>query len=730
MRFAWIVALAVYGYASYSIAQSTTPSLAPSVRPVQDDAIGPTKLLGDSIFAPIPTGEVSKLFGPSFDRVLDIELEVRRTKDVGSVLRHSQTVTGTTTQQRNPVTHDIRIRGARSGQNIGAGSLWHPGRDDLDTALNKIFSANLDQLLVIKGPYSVRHGPGFNFVEMQLEQVPFSPSRSWGGTTSANYETNGEVFVGRQKVWTSNEEWGVRVNYGHGTGNDYDAGNGRFVPASFKSRDAYAALSHRLSSDQTLEFSMLRLDQTDLEYPGLVYDVDYLVTDGYELKYSDLSGNLADELRFEAWYNRTRFEGNSQRPGKAVQIPDLPNAILGGAATTDVDGSSIGYRLSGTTQNSIHALTAGSDVSYLDQTLNDIELMGPMNDRNFPIPHSNSSDIGLFADVDSFWSETLHTTAGIRTDWISARSSNFVEGVPFTVESRKQAALDQSFSLWAAFLSSELRTTENITWRLGVGASQRPPSMTELYSLGSFIGTLQRGLTFVVGDPLLRPEKLRQIDLSMTWQFPRFRGSISGFHAWIEDYITYDLTSPTVTRGGLSTGVIFVNTDLATLSGGEVECSYDLDNMTQLFALANYVYGRDHSRIDGSRLRNVIPGHMGTVRSGVFTQSEALPGIPPLETRLGVRLGERRPDALWSTELMVRIVARQDQVASSLLELPTPSFVTTDIRTFWKLTNRVNLFVGVENLTDTKYFEHLDYRVGRGILRRGRSWYLGSDVSF
>ena len=51
----------------------------------------------------------------------------------------------------------------------------------------------------------------------------------------------------------------------------------------------------------------------------------------------------------------------------------------------------------------------------------------------------------------------------------------------------------------------------NCCWSLigGAGYGMRPPTLTELYAYGPFIGSLQPGLTYVEGDPLLRPERHR-----------------------------------------------------------------------------------------------------------------------------------------------------------------------------------------------------------------------------
>ena len=722
--------VALFALASPSSAIAQTTPLRPSIRPGLATTTTSSPGLGDSQVTPLPADLFTtpqRHQGPATNFVLGAEATQLRSFDVGSFLDQSLDADGVTAHKRTTIANDVRIRGSRAGQNIGAGSLWNPGRPDLDTALNKIFAYNIDHLTLVKGPYSVRYGPGFNFVDMQFLRAPIGDGPNWGGVTSFDYETNGAIFYGRQHVWGGDQDWGVRVNYGHGTGNDFEDGSDFQIPSSFKSRDLFVSLGRRLDEDRHLEFSYIRLDQTDVEFPGLVYDIDYLVTDGLELEYDDVSGRWADRFHAEYWYNRTRFEGSTLREGKNRQIPQLRTTFysvdgISGYAITDVDGSSSGARWSWTWSRCCGELSVGTDVAYIDQTLNDIEPELPSFANNFPVPHSNAWDVGWFSEYTRRIAPDWSMTAGVRADIMQTDSSEYTEGVPIPQSFLKDAPLEQEFGMWAAYLTSKRDLNSHWALHGGFGFSQRPPSLTELYADQSFIGTLQQGLTFVDGDPLLKAEKLRQIDVSLNWNYQRFRGGVNGFYSWIEDYITYDLTAPADPEFGLTNGVAFVNTDLATLSGFELHGEYDVAPVLTTFGRLSFVEGRDHSREQGARQLG------GFLRSGVFGEHEPLPGIPPLEAIVGVSL--RDPCQLWGVDFIARIVDNQDRVATSLQEIETPGFTTLDLRSHWQLTDRLTFYAGVENLTNKFYREHLDYLSGLGLARRGVSGYFGTDFRF
>ena len=169
-------------------------------------------------------------------------------------------------------------------------------------------------------------------------------------------------------------------------------------------------------------------------------------------------------------------------------------------------------------------------------------------------------------------------------------------------------------------------------------------------------------------------------------------------------------------------GIVFVNTDLATLSGFELNGEVDINRRLSAFGKLGFVEGRDHTREKGARQLG------GLLRSTQFGDNEPLPGISPMEAILGLHLSGR--DNLWGVDFNARVVSNQDRIATTLGEIETPGFTTYDVRSFWQLTNRLLLYAGVENISDKFYREHLDYRSGLGVTRRGVSGYFGIDFHF
>lgn len=670
------------------------------------------------------------------------EAQPRAARDAGDFIGKTPSIVSVRTQKRTPVSNDPQLRGYHVGQLVtqSDGAFWFPARQDMDTMLSKIDSGIIRDVLVINGPYSTRYGPGFSFIDISTTPTPrYQNGFDWGGRTLLNYQTNGEQWYGRETLWGGSADWGFRVGYGLRSGNDYESGNGTDMPSSYHTGDLDSAFGMDLSPDSRIQVGYLRLDEHDTEFPGEVFDVNWLVTDAFNLHYELENQPRFDLLTVDTWYNRTRFEGNAQGSGKHKQIPELnpppPNrqrsrfGFLNFTGFTDVDEASTGFSTAATWGLPQEPqLTVGVDFRYLKQQLNEFDTFDgapPVNavDTNFPIPRSHSSNPGMFVEHILPVGDRLTLSSGMRVDWVSTNAASHAPGRTDDLrDTLGTDTFDKHFGMWSGFVTAEYELSD--CWSLlgGAGHAERAPTPTELYAVDPFLAILQQGFTQVRGNPNLRTERLWQLDLGLRTEYSRFRGGISGFYSWVINYITYEVRNNDLQQAGISNGlaVNFVNTDLATLSGGELYGEFDLTSYLTPFATLSYVEGRDHSRDN----RGILPG----------SREEPLPMISPLESRLGIRLHEAvcEPDENpgWGVELSARMVDEQDRVASSLLEQQTGGFTVWDLRGYLQARENLLLVAGVENFGDRNYREHLDLLTGHGVLRPGINFYFGGELTY
>lgn len=688
--------------------------------------------------------------------VQNLEAQIRDATDAGMMFASPSSI-GTIVIRRSPIIHDDSTRGRKTGQSLRSGSYWIPARMDLDTAMSKIDSRIVEDILVIRGPYSSTYGPGFNFVDFQLQPSPRYSHLHGHGSTSLEYDSNGEQFYGRQTIYGGDANSGFRVGYGHRTGNDYEAGDGTLMPSSYKSRDFDFAYGVDLTPGTSLEFTYLRQDQTDVELPGQAFDIDYLTMDAFEVELTSAEMFSSDSFELSSWYNRTELAGSAQRPGKRRQFPIYDGLDFIG--NTDVDSLSTGYTAAWTWDYYDTSFTAGTDLRYVKQELNEITsgTSGGTTwiNRNSPIPRSHQNNPGLFVELNSPVVEGMTLTTGARVDWVSSSIDDdpakladvairgIVEDPLSLADVLGSSAFDQNFTLGSAFLMLESQHSCVLSSTFAVGYAERAPTMTELYAAQPFMFLMQNGLNTVTGDPELDKEQLLQIDLGFRYNDGRLRSGMNGFYSWINDYITYENIRTDPEQVSLK----FVNTDLATLAGGELFAEYDSSPWVTTFATLSYVEGRDHTRDGDFATARATPGlpsvpssqvvgaDRGSLSGGPATAAEEpLPSIAPLTSRIGFRLHEPIPTPRWSIELSARIVDNQDRVATSLLESETPGFTIWDVRGYMQATNGLKLFAGIENFTDKHYREYLDFRSrGAGALQMfqpGVNFYFGSELVY
>ncbi len=684
---------------------------------------------------------------PGTDVVMGREGQLRTTTDAGSLLSKSNSAAGIGSQKRSPIVTDTIVRGSGAGRTAASGSYWFPARFDLDTMLSKIDSRLIGDMIVIKGPYAARYGPGFSFVDFDLLSSPrYQDGFETHGSTNIDYKTNGEQWYGRQNVWGGDADWGFRAGYGHRTGNDYETGDGTDMPSSYKSRDFNFSIGCDPSPDSHIEFTYLRLDQTDVEFPGQVFDIDFLKTDSFEVKYVLENQCCFDTLTFETWYNATHFKGNAQRSGKRRQIPNLDE--IGFIGFTDVNNMSTGFSLSlDWVGCDNERLTVGADMRYLKQRLDEIDratvdfdppngsfAFGNGEFENFPIPKSHSVNPGIFLESEQPISDRLKVKTGGRIDWVNTNATSHVRLMlvsdPGTsdLEEFLGANFDQYFNLGSAFVTAEYTLCDHWTASAAGGFAMRPPTMTELYAISPFLTVMpQFASTAPFGNPELESERRWQIDLGVQAKYTNCRAGVNAFHAWVDDYITLDLIFINDLEG---TGQLplygFVNTELATLAGFETYGEYDVNRCTTAFATMSFVEGRDHRRIGN----NFLGGFgVNRPRSDVTGHEEPLYAVSPLEARVGFRIQEPT-ERRYGVELAARIVDDQNRVATSLLESETPGFTTYDVRGFWRVCKNLMLVSGVENLTDKQYREHLDSRNFSSVFQPGVNFYFGAELTY
>lgn len=643
----------------------------------------------------------------------------------GTIMRDVGSSNTITLQRRNTVSYDPHVRGFRYGQVLSrVGGVWSPVRQDLDSPISKLDPSLIEDIAIIPGPYASRYGPGFAFIDIETAATP----RYQGGSES--HATIGETFHanrgrqhGRATVYGGGSDWGFIGHYGSRTGSDYRSGNNTLIPSSYDNQSFLGQLGFDVTSHSKIEFRYDRLDQNDTEYALQFFDINYLGNDSTSIRYTDVDpGGPFSQVLFDAWYNRTRYNGNDKNPSKAPVVDRVRSALtegIPGAQYADVlfvgntsgDRMLTGGRLMGTLGDvsDVHN-RIGADYRFEDQEIRenfwiqDDTPPPPSDVTTFStnLPKSWMNDVGVFDElvlpVSSYWTTTL----GVRADIVDsdARASDIRMGG--NIEGRD---VSQHEALYAFYLINDVALTTNWSSRFGFGHGQRPPTLVERYADGIFLGIIQSGFSRVIGDPNLAKERLWQIDWGLSCEYDQFRGRGTLYNSWVLDFATYKgnvINSPDGARLLYST-----NTDLATMAGFELYGEGDLSEYVTLFSAMNYVQGTDQ-QIDAP-----------------------LWGVAPLAGLAGVRIHDANKGQTWGAELGLRMVDRQnraglirnvfDPTVLVPIEQPTAGFSTVNLRSYYNYTRNVSFVMGIENLLDKNYLEHLDLRLSQQLAPVGNT---------
>jgi outer membrane receptor protein involved in Fe transport len=498
------------------------------------------------------------------------------------------------------------------------------------------------------------------------------------------------------------------MSYGHRKGSDYEPGDGPRIPSSYENRDIWGELSRDLTPHQRLDFSFSRFDQTHTEYPGQFFDIGHLGTYAFNVRVVDTDPTGPwSELAVEAWYNNTSFRGDTRNKHN-VDFPvmqrveyALDQQFLG--TTNRVDGETRGgnYSSGGRVATRFGDLddthvNAGVDFRYLGQTISE-RLVWLQDGAPLPIvnimPHAWSVDPGVFAEWSSPLTDDWTVSVGARADYVETKAR--MADVPVGSSLNRDAPEEQNV-LYAFYINNRIALNECWTLTSGVGHAQRPPTLIERYADAMFLGVAQSGFTRITGDPLLNPERSWQIDLGLSTEQQTWRGRMTGFYAWLLDYVTYRDGTVVVPDFADARLLLFTNTPAASLAGFELAGEWDWTTWLTPYATMSYVEGRDE------------------------TIHAPLTSIPPLDTRLGARLHNAGPERRWGIECEARIVDNQDRLGTirvhggqdlRVIEEPTPGFTVWNLRAYWNARENLNFFAGIDNLFDKNYQEHLDLRL-------------------
>ena len=554
-----------------------------------------------------------------------------------------------------------------------------PGRMDAPSAY--IAPETFDVLTLIKGPQTVLWGPGASagVVRFERERPDFSSgpvnfTASALGGSAGRNDQNADLAVG-------NSQYYARLSANHSHGQDYEDGNGQTIPSAWDKWNADLALGWTPDADTLVELSAGAGDGW-ARYAARGMDGTQFRRDsvGLRLQKKNLTPWLtkveAQLYRNTADHLMDNFQRRTTPAGKMAMASNVKRIVTGGRIAATLQATpALTADIGLDTLRNEHEGRKGPGMSYLTKPW--------VEDAKF-------NNLGLFTELRWQAAPSTLWVGGLRLD----RAETWDYRNPALTGQRKESALPSGFARWEHTLAS------GATTYIGLGHVQRFPDYWELISPGN--STPAAGNAFAT----LEPEKTTQLDVGANWKGQNWQFWTSAYSGMVRDFILFDYT------GGASK---VRNVDART-AGFELGGSYKLAPAWTAQATLAYSWGRNSS--DGT----------------------ALPQMPPLEARLGLDYAQ----GPWTAGALWRLVAAQHRYALNQGNVvgrdfgASSGFGTLALHASYRVQRNMKVTVGVDNLLDKAYAEHLNRAGDAGfgfpgntrVNEPGRTLWLRADVQF
>lgn len=537
-------------------------------------------------------------------------------------------------------------------ENLGA----CPSR--MDSPTSYISPESYDRISVIKGPQTVQYANTGSAATVIFERTPeqFGEDQHYRGQASVlmgsfgRLDQNIEAAAGDEKKY-------IRLNTNRSVSNSYKDGDSQTVPSDWERWNADLALGWTPDEDTWVELTGGKADG-EAVYAGRAMDGSKFARESLGLRVekrnvSDVIKKIEAQVNYN--FNDHVMDNYSLREFKPGGMMSMPMA-------TNVARKTLNARMAVTSEWDKLQLITGIDSQNNQHSKRNGNLMTAY--QNKPrIKDMEFQSIGGFGELSYAVSDNHKLVSGLRLDQVK------VEAVESNQERKK--------TLPSAFLRFENQHPDHDDGKtyMGIGYVERMPDYWELFSPKSGNGHPN---TFKNIDT----EKTLQLDIGYQHEHGNFSSWASAYAGVINDYI---LTTylPTGNMGMLEAHSRNVD---ATVAGAEVGIGYQFTDAIQADLSAMYAWGKNTS------------------------DNTPLPQISPLEARVNLRYIQDNYTlgAYWRlVDGQNRISEREGNIVGYDLK-QSAGFGTLSLNGTYHVNDNMDLSVGVDNVLDRTYAEHLN----------------------
>ncbi|HOZ15738.1 MAG TPA: TonB-dependent receptor [Tenuifilaceae bacterium] len=612
---------------------------------------------------------------------------------------------------------------------------------DLTASLSMVDVNDIDRIEVVKGAQSSLYGTGAmgGIVNIFTKDGYFGDKFHLSGNVISGFASANSNFNEHIDINAGSKSWFARVGGTFNTADDIRTPDGILPNSQFTTNNFSAKVGVKPFSNNTLKVQYQRNGSTDVGIPGgsafpgpatATYSNIYrqLIAANYEI--TDISDKL-QSLKFSYFnqfikrdvemypntvINTTLPNGNTQRQTPTLFVPIGKHQTHGAQIQSNWSLSDKNTLIVGI--DSWARWLNTERTKYV--TVEVFNPSGTLLATNYlvrgetPIPSSMFASAGLFVqDEAKLMDDKLTIILGGRIDGVYVKNDSVydvdyiitngtINNTPATQRLVFEEGTENGIS-WSANAGAIYRLVDDIDLSANFSRSFRAPSLEERFKY------IDLGNSVRLGDPELKPESGYSADFGLKIWKPKFNLQVGAFTNWLSNMIvetpgefTYTLAS-----GVTNTvpALINANVSKAFLYGIDFGFQYNFHKGFVVFGSGAYVRGED-------------------------TNTDTnLPQIPPMNGRLGLRYNYPKLGAIEFTAVGAN---KQDKVAAG--EDETGGYVRYDMSINSSKINlgfaKMQLFAGVDNITDRKYTNHLATNRGSISVEPGRNIFVRLNIAF
>lgn len=315
------------------------------------------------------------------------------------------------------------------------------------------------------------------------------------------------------------------------------------------------------------------------------------------------------------------------------------------------------------------------------------------------LPDAFVSNQSLFGLMQYDLTEKFRVQAGFRYDWRILSTQQVGEDV---LGEDFRDAVDKDYTNPSGSLGATWHLTDDWLIRSNLASAYRTPNLAELTSRGP------HELRFEVGDNQLLPEFAYEADLSMHFHKTNFTLDIAGYYNFIQDYI---YIAPTGLETSQGLPVYQYRQSDAKLFGGEAGIHFHPEFIHWLHMQSTFA----------------------TVIGKQTLSEQFLPFIPADKFNLEIRAEKDQLLFLHDTYVKAGFHYAFAQQNPAPEEEATDAYGLIDLQAGGEIVwqkQKILLNVGINNLFDVKYIDHLSTLKEAGFFNPGRNITFSMKIPF